>query len=234
MSVRKHLRPRLESLEKKTVLSAGAPAAPAAAESLEPGHARPQLSPVDTGTAPSSTQIQKVVLSGQASGTYTSRQGTSDTGSLFHVCASGAITPIGTAVVTGSFRMRGLEIGSVSRGALTISGPNGTLHLELTDAGADPSGTSIGQVDRINPGGPMIPASNGTNESTASGTVIIVHTFEFKIISSTGQYAYDRGTGTVQIQTTPELLNPTGPGPYASSLASTAGLGRTILNFNQT
>jgi hypothetical protein len=234
MSFRKHLRPRLESLEKKTVLSAGASAAPAAAEKLEPGSAGAQVSPVDTATAPSSTQIQKVELSGQATGTYTSRQGTRDTGSLFHVRASGAITPIGSAVVTGSFRTRGLESGGVSRGTLTISGPSGTLHLDLTDAGAEPTGISISQIDRINPGGPMIPASNSGNESTVSGTVIIVHTFEFKIVSGTSQYAHDRETGTVQIQTTPEILNPTGPGPYASSLASTAGLGRTILNFNQT
>jgi hypothetical protein len=237
MSFRKHLRPRLESLEKKTVLSAGASAAPtavgAAALRLEPGPAGPQLSSTDAATALTSAQTRMVELSGQASGTYTSRQGTSDTWSLFHVHASGAISPIGSAEVTGSFRTLGREDGSVPKGTLTILVPNGSLHLDLTDTGAEPSGITIDQIDSINPGGPMIPASNGTNESTASGTAIIVHTFEFKIISGTGQYAHDRGTGTVQIETTPGLVPPTAPGPYASSLASTASIGRTILNFEQ-
>jgi hypothetical protein len=238
MSFRKHLRPRLESLEKKTVLSAGASAAPtavgAAAERLDPGPAGPQLSSADTAAALTSALTQKVELIGQASGTYTSRQGTSDTWSLFHVHASGAITPIGSAVVTGSFRTLGRENGIVPKGTLTILGPNGSLHLDLTDTGAIRSGITNDQVDDINPGGPMIPAANATNESTASGTAIIVNTFEFKIISGTGHYAHDRGTGTVQIETTPGLVPPTGPGPYASSLASTASVGRTILNFNQT
>src|ERR1700719_505554 len=100
MRFRKLFLPRLESLEKKTVLSAGSsPAASriiAAAEGVAPGPAEPRLSSLENASALTSTQIQNVELGGQASGTYTSRQQNPDTGALYSVHASGAITPIGS------------------------------------------------------------------------------------------------------------------------------------------
>jgi hypothetical protein len=92
-------------------------------------------------------------------------------------------------------------------------------------------GASTYQADPINPGGPMITASIGASESAVGAPIIIVNTFQFKIVSGTGPYAHYRGTGKVQIETTPGFSTPPGTGIYASSLASTAGSGRTILNF---
>jgi hypothetical protein len=237
MSFRNSFRPRLDSLEKRTVLSAGASAASAAviaaAKALEPGPSEPQLSSVGNATALTSTQIQTVELIGHANGTYTSRQANPDTGTQFSLHATGALTPIGSAVVTGSFHTPGFISGGVATGTLTIVGPKGTLHLDLTDSGLSAAGISADQADPVNPGGPMIRGSNGGSGSTFGGPIILVNTFQFRIISGTGQYAHDRGTGKVQIQTTPGLLTPTGPGIYASSLVSTAGVGRTILHFTQ-
>jgi hypothetical protein len=138
------------------------------------------------------------------------------------------------AVVTGSFHTPGFIAGQVATGTLTIVGPKGKLHLELTKSDPVPLEVSTDQAHPINPGGPMIPASKGTSETIVTDPIILVNTFQFKIVSGTGQYAHDRGTGTVQIETTPGLLPPTGPGIYASSLATTAGVGRTILNFTPT
>jgi hypothetical protein len=231
MSALKPLLPRLESLETKTVMSAGASTAPAAAMDLGHGTVRPPLSSHGKVTDLAAMMAEKVELNGQAKGFYTSRFGPPDTGTQFRVNAIGLLTPIGSAVITGSFRTVGSIDGDVATCTLTIAGPDGKLHLILTEAGAVSEGISTGTSDPINPGGPMIPASPQTSGVTTGEPIILVNTFRFVIKSGTGQYAHDRGNGTVQIETTPALSIPTGPGIYSSSLASQAGTGRTILTF---
>ena len=141
----------------------------------------------------------------------------------FHVNASGTLTPIGQAVVTGLF--------DAAAGTLKIAGPEGKLFLVLTASPPVSDGLSTGQAGSINPGGPMIPASTGTSQSTIGGPIILINSFRFKIKSGTGQYSHDRGTGTVQIETTPVVSTPTGPGIYSSSLATEAPTGRATLIF---
>jgi hypothetical protein len=235
MSARKPLLPRLESLEAKTAMSAGASTAPAAivsaAMGLAPGTVRPPLSSHGKVTDLAAMMAEKVELSGHAKGFYTSRLGPPDTGTQFRVNAIGLLTPIGSAVIAGSFHTVGFIDGGVATGTLTVTGPKGKLHLILTEAGAVGEGISTDTSDPINPGGPMIPASPRTSGATTGEPIILVNTFRFVIKSGTGQYTHDRGNGTVQIETTPALSIPTGPGIYSSSLAIQAGTGRTILTF---
>ena len=230
MNSRKPLLPRLESLETKTVMSARPAAHPAAVVGPEHGAASPWLSSHDMKSL-ASIEIQTVELNGQAEGSYTSRQGQPDSGTRYHVNASGTITPIGLAVVTGSFSTPGVVDGRVATASLTIMGPKGKLHLKLTESGPVPAVRTTDQADAINPGGPMITGSTPTSESTVSDPIIFVHTFQFEIVSGAGHYAHARGKGTVRIDTGPGLATPTGPGTYSSSLASTAGLGRTNITF---
>jgi hypothetical protein len=228
MSPHTPLRPHVESLETKKVMSAGASTQPVVAAGLA---SRPGLSSHAQTSDLASTRAQKIDLSGQVNGTYTSRKGASDTASRYDVNASGTITPAGSVVVTGSFRTGGSTHDEHLAGTLTIVGPQGNLYLKLVERGHGAQNTSTGQTGAINPGGPMIGGSTGTTNSITAGPIILLNSFRFEISRGTGTYAQERSTGTVTIETTPGLSVPTGPGIYASALASQAGVGRTIITF---
>src|SRR5271166_789432 len=195
MGFRKALRPRLELLESKTVMSAGLAAgdgAAAAALSLDTPAAAKLARPVE----------QTVSLTGSADGAYSSTPSKHSMGIKYQLGAFGPITPIGSAVVNGWFHTPGSNGGQDS-GGLTIFGSRGTLKLKLTpenwsfsaraDASVNPGGPIRGS-SMVNPGGPMIPKGSP-----------IVDYFTFTITRGTAQYAHDRGTGTVEITTTPGL-----------------------------
>jgi hypothetical protein len=221
MGFRKALRPRLELLESKTVMSAGVAAgAGAAALSLDTPAAAKLARPVE----------QTVSLTGSADGDYTSTQSKHNMGIEYHLSASGTITLIGSAVVNGWVHTPGSK-GGQDFGSLTIVGSRGTLKLKLTPerwsflARADDSvnpGGPIRGLSTVNPGGPMIPKGSPP-----------VNYFTFTITRGTGQYAQDRGTGSVEIATTPGLTGLPGPGIYSSSSTAPSdnGLGQTTLTF---
>jgi hypothetical protein len=221
MGFRKALRPRLELLESKTVMSAGVAAgAGAAALSLDTPAAAKLARPVE----------QTVSLTGSADGDYTSTLGKHSMGIKYHLSASGTITPIGSAVVNAWFHAPGSNGGQDS-GSLTIVGSQGTLKLKLTpenwsfSARADDSvnpGGPIRGLSTVNPGGTMIPKGSPP-----------VNYFTFTITRGTGQYAQDRGTGSVEITTTPGLTGLPGPGIYSSSSTAPSdhGSGQTTLTF---
>ena len=219
MDFRKALRPRLELLESKTVMSAGV-AAGAAALSLDTPAAARLARPVE----------QTVSLTGSADGDYTSTLSKHSMGIKYHLSASGTITPIGSAVVNGWFHAPGLNGGQDS-GSLTIVGSGGSLKLKLTpehwsfSARADDSvnpGGPIRGLSTVNPGGPMIPKGSPP-----------VYFFTFTITRGTAQYAQERGTGSVEIATSPGLTGLPAPGIYSSSSTAPSdhGSGQTTLTF---
>jgi hypothetical protein len=221
MVFRKELRPRLELLESKTLMSAGVAAgAGAAALSLDTPAAAKLARPVE----------QTVSVTGSADGDYTSTLSKHSMGIKYHLSASGTITPIGSAVVNGWLHTPGSKGGQDS-GSLTFVGSRGTLKLKLTPerwsfsaraADSVNPGGPIRGLSTVNPGGPMIPKGSPP-----------VNYFTFTITGGTGQYAQDRGTGSVEFTTTPGLTGL--PGPGISSSSSTApsdhGSGQTTLTF---
>jgi hypothetical protein len=221
MGFRRVLRPTLELLESKTVMSAGVAAgAGAAALSLDTPAAAKLARPVE----------QTVSLTGSTDGDYTSTLSKHSMGTKVQLSASGTITPIGSAVVNGWFHTPGSNGGQDS-GSLTIVGSRGTLKLKLTperwsfSARADDSvnpGGPIRGLSTVNPGGPMIPKGSP-----------IVYYFTFTITRGTAQYAHDRGMGTVEIPTTTGLTGLPGPGIYSSSSTAPSdhGSGQTTLTF---
>jgi hypothetical protein len=222
--------PQFESLETKSVQTAGASIAPAAAVRIAPGPLKPLIPFHDNAAGLQSTTAQRIALDGQANGFYTSRDSPLYTGPRFHVNASGTIAPVGAALVVGSYFTFETTNGRMATAALTITGQRGKLHLRLTELGSASAARSTDQGDAINPGGPMITRTKGTSQATAR-PAILVNTFRFEITSGTGQYSHYRGSGAVQIETTPVVSTPTGPGTYSSSLASTAETGRSLLTF---
>jgi hypothetical protein len=219
MSHRKSPRPCLDSLESRTVMSAGVATAPVAA-----AVAHHRLPAVHTDAS--------VALTGQADGTYTSTLGPPDTGVRYKLKASGTITPIGSAVVSASFHTPGFIRGGKVTGRLKIVGSHGKLILKLTEPGpivADASNLPTG----FNPGGPikgLRPASGGS--PSASGEPInLVNTFTYFVVKGTGRYAHDTGTGPVVITTTPGTSSPPGTGIYSSPMTTEAGFGRTTVTF---
>lgn len=191
MAARKSLRPRLETLEEKTALSAGV--ATAAADFVGPVSARSGAS---------------IRLDGNAEGTYTSKQLGSGGAMEYHLHASGTIAPVGQARVTGSFEMPRTIRGGETLGTLKVVGASGKLTITLT-----------GQ-------GPIIASS-----PESAGPIILVNDFTYEITRGTRAYAHDRGTGLVQITTTPGTTVPTGPGIYNATEATTTGSGRTVVTF---
>jgi hypothetical protein len=219
MGLKKALRPRLELLESKTVMSVSvAPGAGAAALSVDTPAAAKPARPVE----------QTASLTGSADGDYTSTLSKHSMGIKYHLSASGTITPIGSAVINGRFHTPG-STGGQDSGSVTIVGSRGTLKLKLTpenwsfSARADDSvnpGGPIRGLSTVNPGGPMIPKGSPP-----------VYFFTFTITRGTGQYAQDRGTGSVEIATTPGLMGLPAPGVISSSSTapSEQGSGQTTL-----
>jgi hypothetical protein len=212
MGIRKARRPRLESLESKTVMSADVATAPVAAV-LHHGPAAVQpayLVESSLAAAP----VGSITLTGKAHGHYTSTQGPPDTGTQYDLKATGKLTHIGRAIVTGSFQTPGFVLNGRASGTLTIAGSKGTLTLQLTA-----------------PGPIMANSTSGGTTTTSAGPIILVNDFTYNIESGTGRYANDHGTGTVVITATPGLSSPTGPGIYNAPSASETGVGRTMLSF---
>jgi hypothetical protein len=230
MSSQMPLLPQFESLETKSVQTAGASIAPAAAVRREPGPLKALIPFHDNAAGLPPTKAQKIALDGQANGFYTSRDSPLYTGTRFHVNASGTIAPVGAAYVSGSYHKLESTNGGMAPVTLTITAKRGKLHLRLTELGSASAARSTDQGDAVNPGGPMITRTKGTSQVTAA-PAILVNIFRFEITSGTGQYSHYRGSGTVQIETTPVVSTPTGPGTYSSSLASTAETGRSLLTF---
>jgi hypothetical protein len=216
MGFRKALRPSLEFLESKTVMSAGVGAG-VAALSLDTPAAAKLARPVE----------QTVSLIGSAAGDYTSTLSKHSTGTRYDLSASGTVTPIGSAVVNGWFHTPGSKGGQDS-GSLTIVGSGGTLKLKLTperwidSARASDSvnpGGPIRGLSTVNPGGPMIPVGAPP-----------VNYFTYTVTGGTGQYAHDRGTGSVEVATTTGLPVP-GNDNASSTAPSDHGSGQTTLTF---
>jgi hypothetical protein len=197
MGFRNARRPRLELLEPKTVMSAGvaagagavalAPEAPAAAKLARPAE-------------------QVVSLTGQADGDYTSTQNKDNTGIKYQLSgASGAITPIGSAVVKGWFH----------------TPPEIYTFSARADKSVNPAGPVRGP-STVNSGSPMIPKGSP-----------IVDYFTFTITRGTGQYAQDRGTGTVEVAINPRLTGQlvSGIDTSSSTAPSDHGSGQTTLTF---
>jgi hypothetical protein len=231
MSSQIPLLPQFESMETKSVQTAGASIPSAAAVRIEPGPLKPSIPFHDNaaGLLPPN-KAQRITLDGQANGFYTSRDSPLYTGTRFHVNASGTIAPVGAAYVSGSYHKLESTSGGMAPATLTITGQRGKLHLRLTALGSASAARSIDQADAVNPGGPMFTRTKGTSQATAE-PAILVNIFRFEITSGTRQYSYHRGSGTVRIETTPVVSTPTGPGTYSSSLASTAETGRSLLTF---
>ena len=218
MSTRKPFHPRFDSLEPKTVMSAGVATAPLAAAGGFPG-------PV---TVPSRDSHPRVELTGPANGYYTSTQKSNGTETEYDLTAAGTISPVGSAVITGSFQ----TVQSKASGILTIAGSPGTLTLKLRERGPT-TAVSNGADGSINPGGPIrgLTSSNGKTTSSSGGPIILVNDFTYTIVRGTGAYARARGSGTVDITTTPGISSPPGPGIYASPSTTETGFGTTTLTF---
>jgi len=186
MNPRRHHRPRFDSLESKVVPSAGVGAMPV-------GHA-----PV---------RAREIVLTGAANGDYTSPPAIPDTGTRYHLTATGTITPLGPAVVSGSFHTPGFIRNGRPSGSLRVAGASGTLTLRLSARHliVGPPATA----------GPSIRASF----------------FDYAIVKGTGRYAHARGSGPVDITTTPGLTGLTGPGIFNTATTLAAGTGRTTITF---
>ena len=119
MSFRKSLRPRFDSLESKTVMSAGASTAAVAAVA----HYRP----VAAHHAEAQTD-QSISLTGEADGYYTSSQRLPDARTRYQLTAEGTIAPVGAAVVTGSFHTPGMP--AVARLRATCGSRGRTGHCD--------------------------------------------------------------------------------------------------------
>ena len=213
MGTRKSLRPRLETLEVKTLLSAVVSTGPAAA--LVHVAARPAMiaetahhgAPTEGHASHVAARSHaSIALSGSADGFYTSNQRLPDTGTKYHLTTAGKVTPVGEAIVKGSFQTPGFILGGLASGTLRIVGSHGTLKLSLRSPG------------------PIRPSA-----SVSGGPVSLVNDFTYTIVKGTGAYAGDHGTGTVEITTTPGVAAPPGTGIYASPALT--GFGRATVTF---
>jgi hypothetical protein len=174
-----------------------------------------------------STRTRHVALTGEADGYYTSTRKTPDNGTEYLVTATGTITGVGAAMISGSFRSPWLIHGRPSSGALMIVGSPGTLTLRLMARGAGIADVSTDGSNRIRPGG----AGSRGSTSISAGPIILLNDFKYTITRGTGHFAHARGSGTVLITTTPGLTVPTGPGIYNTTAMPVAGIGRTTLTF---
>jgi hypothetical protein len=213
-------------LESKALMSAGVASAPIVGTALA-DHGSVAADPLGLATDATSGRDQQIALTGQADGTYITTQGTPATVTHYRVTATGTITGVGVATISGSFRTPWLIHGRPSSGALTIAGSSETLTLRLTASGAGIADASTHGGNRNNPGG----ASGGGSTSVSAGPIILLNDFKYTIIRGTGQYAHARESGTVLITTTPGFTVPTGPGIYYMTGMPVTGSGRTTLTF---
>jgi hypothetical protein len=181
----------------------------------------------DIAVDAASPRHQRVALTGEAVGDYTTTQGPPDTGTQYHVTARGTIDAVGAAVVSGSFQLPGFIHGSRASGVLTIAGSAGALRLRLTAAGPAAEDASNEVRHALNVG---VTTSQGA-ASISGGPIILLNEFDDTITKGTGRYAHARGSGTVEITTTPGLTVPTGPGIYNVMASPITGSGRTALTF---
>jgi hypothetical protein len=202
------------------MMSAGLTTPPVAAAAVA-HHGRVAPDPADPA------RIRRVSLAGVADGSYQTSQGPPDTGAQYRLTATGTIRPLGAAVVSGTFDTPGFIHGGQVTGTLKIAGSSGTLTLRLVEA--SPKVEDVSKVDGhgINTGGP---GGRGST-SVSSGPIILVNDFEYTIIRGTGRYAHTRGSGVVEITTTPGFTGPTGPGIYNTPALPVTGSGRTTLTF---
>jgi hypothetical protein len=232
MNVRSALHPQVKLLESRIMMSATVLTSLLATPGLPQRDAFSAPALDSTGLDRPRKVNQSAVLTGQATGSYVSRQGPPDTGTRFHIQASGTITPVGSAVVTGWFSALGPINNSVGTGHMTIVGPHGKLRLKLTEPGVVTVGVQADDPRVVDPSGRLIEASAAATGSADRETTTVMYRFPFRIIRGIGAFLHDRGTGTVVILNTPALRGPVGPKTHSSSLASTAGLGRTVLTFS--
>jgi hypothetical protein len=225
MSRRQPRVPRMEPLESRRVMSSGAQTAPAATANTNHVPTTATLASGHELNKQQDAEARTLELTGQATGVYTSTAGNSRHGMRDAIDASGTISPIGAAIITGTF--------DSAAGSLTLIGAQGALHLELKARNPSAHATRTSPVQSINPGGPMIPAGQPATESPISDPVILVYTFHFEIKSGTGQDSRVRGTGTVEIQTTPAFISPPATGIDSSSLALEHPTGRITMSFSQ-
>jgi hypothetical protein len=174
-----------------------------------------------------STRHPKVALTGEAVGDYTTTTRPPDTGAQYHLTATGMISPLGAAAVSGSFQMPGFIHGGRASGGLTIAGSAGTLTLRLTAARARVEDVS-NDVGRALHSGAM---TSRAATSTSGGPIILLNDFAYTILKGTGRHAHARGSGTVEITTTPGLTVPIEPAIYNVTASPITGSGRTTLTF---
>jgi hypothetical protein len=213
-------------LESKAVMSADIEMAPIAATAAA-HHGDVARDPPDLVTDAATIRTRRVALSGEAEGFYASTQGTPDAGTEYLVNATGTITGVGAAAISGSFRIPWLIHGRRSSGALTIVGSPGTLKLRLKATGAGVANVSMDGGDRIGPGAAIGRAS----PSISSIPIILLNDFRYTITGGTGRFAHARGSGTVLITTTPGPTGPTGPGIYSTAATPVNASGRATLTF---
>jgi hypothetical protein len=215
MIVRKPVRLSLEALEMRTMLSAGVSSAPAAAQAHVAAQRAAIVEAAHYG-APAESRASLIAarsgaslaLSGSADGDYTSRQHGSSATTKYNLTAAGTITPVGQAVLTGSFKAPTSMRGGETAGTLKLVGFSGGLTLTL-----------------------KVPRPIHASAAVTEGPIILVNDFAFTVTKGTGAYAGDHGTGTVEITTTPGFATPTGPGIYASRAVAASGVGRTTITF---
>jgi hypothetical protein len=228
----KRSRPGLEYLETKLAMSTGGATAAGAAMHVTSDHSQAAL--VSRSTIDSAARImaqkKKLALSGDVTGTYTSKEANPDTGTEYKITAHGVVTPVGAAVVTGSFHTLGFILNGIETGKLTLKGSKGKVYLQLTESIVPIAAKSSDPLPGgVNPGGPMIPASTPSLESEP---IVLVYTFNYRITGGTGRYAHDKGTGVVHVTTTPNLITPKGPGIYSTAMLGFTGSGRISLDFS--
>lgn len=110
------LRPSVEGLEAKTLLSSFAGVMP---------HAAAVAAQVARATA-------RAPLAGTVRGSYVERTANPDTGDAFSFGGSGRLTPLGSVVLTGTIRSPGFVANGHSTGTLVLRGAGGSLTLSVT------------------------------------------------------------------------------------------------------
>ena len=185
----------------------------------------PQLESLESKALMSASRT--VVLTGMADGFYTSSQTIPDTGTDYQLTATGTLPAFGEAAVTGSFQTPGFIRNGQTTGTLKVAVPSGTLTLRLTATGQGIANVATGAGHH---GHPARPDGRGS-ASVVGEPIILLYDFNDTIIKGTGRYAHARGSGRVEITTTPGVTEPSGPGIYNSGANLITGSGRLTVSF---